>query len=152
MKYIQNNGRYAMAFTITKNGRDFKIELDRKRIYRDTGNIATIGITAVEDDDYEELCKIKRFNNMIKSGELMLTEKSKFETAETKVADLEKENAELKAKLEAKEEVPSKKELKEKDKEIADLKAKLEALSKDNKGTDETPETDEAPKTDTEGF
>lgn len=152
MKYIQNNGRYAISFAITKNGKEVKVELDRKRIYMDTGNIATSGITAVDDADYEELCKIKRFDNMIKSGELKLTEKSAVETAETKVADLEKENAELKAKLEAKEEAPSKKELKEKDKEIADLKAKLEALSKDNKGTDEAPTADEAPKTDTEGF
>lgn len=143
MKYIQNNGRYAISFAITKNGKEVKVGLDRKRVYMDTGNIATTGITAVEDDDYEELCKIKRFNNLIKSGELALTEKSVVETAETKVADLEKENAELRAKLEAN---PNAKELEEKDAEIADLKAKLEALSKDNKGTDE------APKTDTEGF
>lgn len=146
MKYIQNNGRYAISYTIVKNGREAKIALDKKRIYRDTGNIATAGITAVEDEDFEELMKLPRFAKQFEDGELMLTEKSAVETAETKVADLEKENAELKAKLEAKDEAPSKKELKEKDKEIADLKAKLEALSKDNKGTDE------APKTETEGF
>ena len=140
MKYIQNNGRYAISFVITKNDREVKIELDRKRVYMDTGNIATTGINAVEDDDYEKLCKIKRFNNMIKSGELVLTEKTVVETVETKVADLEKENAELKAQLEAN---PKVKELKEKDKEIADLKAQLESLTKDKKVKEETPKNEE---------
>lgn len=144
MKYIQNNGRYAIAFVITKNDREVKIELDRKRVYMDTGNIATTGINAVEDDDYEKLCKIKRFNNMIKSGELVLTEKTVVETVETKVADLEKENAKLKAQLEAN---PKVKELKEKDKEIANLKAQLESLTKDKKVKEETPKNEE-----TEGF
>lgn len=150
MKYIQNNGRYAIAYTIVKDGKEVKIALDRKRIYKDTGNVATTGITAVADEDYEELLKLKRFAKQIESGELMLTEKSAVETAETKVADLEKENAELKAKLEAKEEAPSKKELKEKDKEIADLKAQLEALK--TKEPEELKGVDEAPKNDTEGF
>lgn len=152
MKYIQNNGRYAIAFTIVKNGRDVKVELDRKRIFRDTGNIATTGITEVDDDVYEELSKIKRFANMIKSKELELTEASKIETAETKMTALEKENAELKAQLEAN---PKAKELKEKDKEIADLKAQLEALSK-KEDAPEAPKADapEAPKADdeSEGF
>ncbi len=150
MKYIQNNGRYAIAYTIVKDGKEVKIALDRKRIYMDTGNVATTGITAVEDEDYEELMKLKRFAKQIEAGELMLTEKSAVETAETKVADLEKENAELKAKLEAKEEAPSKKELKEKDKEIADLKAQLEALK--TKEPEKSEGTAEAPKNDTEGF
>ena len=140
MKYIQNNGRYAISFVITKNDREVKIELDKKRVYMDTGNIATTGINAVEDDDYEKLCKIKRFNNMIKSGELVLTEKTVVETVETKVADLEKENAELKAQLETN---PKVKELKEKDKEIADLKAQLESLTKDKKVKEETPKNEE---------
>lgn len=150
MKYIQNNGRYAIAYTILKNGREVKIALDKKRIYQDTGNIATSGITAIEDEDFEELMKLPRFAKQVEDGELMLTEKSAVETAETKVADLEEENAELKAKLEAKEEASSEKELEKKDKEIADLKAKLEALSKDEAERSEAPT--EAPKTDTEGF
>ena len=132
MKYIQNNGRYALAFEITKNGRAVKIEFDRKRIYKDTGNIATTGITAVEDVDYSELKKIKRFNKLLETKEFEETDASKVATAESKVADLEKENAELKAKLEkGTTDKDTKKELKAKDKEIADLKAQLEALSKD---------------------
>lgn len=151
MKYIQNNGRYAIAFPIVKNGKEIKIELDRKRIFMDTGNIATSGITVVEDADLEELKKIKRFNNMLEAGELALTEKSVIETAETKVADLEKENAELRAKLEAN---PKAKELKEKDDEIVDLKAKLEALTKGEAKQEAKQEEapTEVPKDETEGF
>lgn len=147
MKYIQNNGRYAIAFTIVKNGKEIKIELDRKRIFMDTGNIATSGITAVEDADLEELKKIKRFNNMLEAGELALTEKSAIETAETKVADLEKENAELREQLKAN---PKAKELKEKDDEIKSLKAQIEDLTKDKVKLEEAPT--EAPKDETEGF
>ena len=147
MKYIQNNGRYAIAFPIVKNGKEIKIELDRKRIFMDTGNIATSGITAVEDVDLEELKKIKRFNNMLEAGELALTEKSVIETAETKVADLEKENAELREQLKAN---PKAKELKEKDDEIANLKAKLEALTKGEAKQEEAPI--EVSKDETEGF
>lgn len=147
MKYIQNNGRYAIAFPIVKNGKEIKIELDRKRIFMDTGNIATSGITAVEDADLEELKKIKRFNNMLEAGELALTEKSAIETAETKVADLKKENAELREQLKSN---PKAKELKEKDDEIKSLKAQIEDLTKDKVKLEEAPT--EAPKDETEGF
>ena len=41
MKFIRNTGRYAIAFTIVKNDRIVKIELDRRRLFIDTGNIAT---------------------------------------------------------------------------------------------------------------
>ena len=149
MKYIQNNGRYAIAFPIVKNGKEIKIELDRKRIFMDTGNIATSGITAVEDADLEELKKIKRFNNMLEAGELALTEKSAIETAETKVADLEKENAELREQLKANPKA-NPKELKEKDDEIKSLKAQIEDLTKNKVKLEEAPT--EAPKDETEGF
>lgn len=151
MKYIQNNGRYAIAFPIVKNGKEIKIELDRKRIFMDTGNIATSGITAVEDADLEELKKIKRFNNMLEAGELALTEKSAIETAETKVANLKKENAELREQLrEQLKANPKAKELKEKDDEIKSLKAQIEDLTKDKVKLEEAPT--EAPKDETEGF
>ena len=151
MKYIQNPGRYAIAFPIVKNGKEIKIELDRKRIFMDTGNIATSGITAVEDADLEELKKIKRFNNMLEAGELALTEKSAIETAETKVADLKKENAELREQLrEQLKANPKAKELKEKDDEIKSLKAQIEDLTKDKVKLEEAPT--EAPKDETEGF
>lgn len=130
MIYIQNNGRYAVSFEIMKNGRAKKISFDRRRIYLDTGNVATTGITTIEDDDFELLKKLDRFNKLLQTKEFEQTEESKIETAEVKVSKLERENAELKSKLKKGSGEDVKKELKEKDKEIADLKAKLEALSK----------------------
>ena len=138
MKYVLNNGRYAIAFAIQKDGKEVKIAFDRRRVFLDTGNVATTGITQVEDADFEELKKIKRFANMLKAKELVLTEKSQVETAETKVNVLEQEVAELKAKLAEKPETKNDKALKEKDKEIADLKSKLEALTKTEDKKDET--------------
>ena len=52
---IKNTGRYALAFTINKNGKEVSIEFDKRRLYLDTGNIATTGITEVSDEDFELL-------------------------------------------------------------------------------------------------
>lgn len=146
MKYVQNNGRYALSFDIVKGGRTTKVVFDRRRFYLDTGNIATTGITAVEDEDFEKLNKIKQFKALFEKGDFVLTEETKIETAETKVKALEAENKKLEAELKkAKDSAESKeaqKQLADKDKEISDLKAKLEALTKD-KG---------AEKDETEGF
>ena len=147
MKYIQNTGRYAIAFFIVKNGREVKLELDKRRIYMDTGNIATTGITPVDKEDLEELQKIKRFNNMVKSGELtILDEKDVRTPEETMVAKLEAEKKELEEKLKQAENADVKK-VEEEKKALADenasLKAQLEALTKQ----------DNAPAVDpTEGF
>ena len=69
MKYILNEGRYAHSFIIEKaNGnlkREVKIELDRRRRYTDTGNIATTGITAIEDEDFELLQKNGAFAQLV---------------------------------------------------------------------------------------
>lgn len=146
MKYVQNNGRYALSFEIIKDGRTVKVAFDRRRFYLDTGNIATTGITAVEDEDFEKLNKIKQFKALFEKGDFVLTEETKIETAETKVKALEAENKKLEAELKkAKGSAGTKetqKQLADKDKEISDLKAKLEALTKD-KG---------AEKDETEGF
>lgn len=138
MIYIKNKGRYALAFAVIDNGFEKKISLDKQRFYLDTGNIATSGITSVSESDYALLKANKRFNALIKAGDLEITDKVEITTPEIKVASLEKENAELKAKLEKNNsDKDTKKELKAKDKEIADLKARLEALSK-NKTDDES--------------
>lgn len=144
MKHIQNNGRYALAFEITKGGRNVKIVLDRRRVYMDTGNIATTGITDVEDDDYEKLCEIKRFNKLIEAKELELTDVTKVENAENKVKELEEANKKLEDELKkAKDKQVNKdvkKQLDDKDKEINALKAKLESLSKKGKTADKEVE------------
>lgn len=137
MKYIQNNGRYALAFEITKGSRNVKIAFDRKRIYMDTGNIATTGITAVEDEDYEKLCEIDRFNKLFEKNEFELTDVTKVENAENKVKALEEANKKLEDELKkAKDEKVDKevkKQLDDKDKEINNLKAQLESLTKGKK-------------------
>ena len=104
---IKNTGRYALAFTIHKNGKDVAIEFDRRRLYLDTGNVATSGITEVSDEDFELLKKNKQF---VKALE---TETFSEVTAE--------ELASTAADSEA---------LAAKDEEINTLKAQLEALSK----------------------
>lgn len=129
MKYVKNNGRYALAFIIDKNGREVKIELDRRRLYLDTGNIATTGITAVADDDYEILKEVKQFKALLKKGEFELVDEP---VNGNDLEALKRENAELKKKLKE-DKKPAKaddKELAEKDKEIASLKAQLESLTK----------------------
>ena len=142
MKYVQNNGRYALAFTASTNGKTVKVEFDRRRFYADTGNIATTGITAVEDDVYKQLTEDKQFKALLDSGEFTLTDETKLETTENKVKSLEAENKKLqKALKEAKKQTASEevtKQLEDKDKEIDSLKAQLEALTKAEEKKDET--------------
>lgn len=159
MKYIKNTGRYAIAFVITKNNREVKVELDKRRIYMDTGNIATTGITPVEDEDLEELKKINRFNAMVEKGELTILEESEVKTPEeNKIKALEEKNAELEQKLKEAENADIKKVEEEKEilaEENINLKAQLEALTKgkkdkEDKKSDEKSDKDD--ESDTEGF
>ena len=149
MKYIQNIGRYAIAFVITKNNREFKLELDKRRIFQDTGNVATTGITPVDEADLKELQKIKRFNNMVEAGSLaILDEEAVKSPEETKVAKLEAEKKELEERLKKAEKADVKK-IEEENKTLADenasLKAQLESLTKGKKADDKKAD-------DTEGF
>ena len=119
MKYIKNNGRYAVAFTIVKGGREVKIAFDRRRVYMDTGNIATSGITELEDADLAELKKLKHFARLLKIGEFE-------EVKGIKATDTDNTNELVKAKDAEIAEKDSK--IAEKDNEIKSLKAELEAL------------------------
>ena len=149
MKYVFNKGRYAQAFEIVVNGRERKVEFDRRRLFRDTGNVAVTGITPVEDDIYDILLENKRFKALIDSGEFELTEESQIEASEKVNEALKAENEKLKKELkEAKKESSAKevkKQMKEKDDEISSLKAQLEALT----AKKEEADTKDA---DTEGF
>lgn len=148
---IKNTGRYALAFTIHKNGKDVSVEFDRRRLYLDTGNVATSGITEVSDEDFELLKKNKQFVKALETE--TFSEVTAEELASTTVdsevlAAKDAEIAALKAELDKK--APAKKELKEKDEalaakdeEINTLKAQLEALSKGK---------DEATASETDGF
>ena len=140
---IKNTGRYALAFTIHKNGKDVVIEFDRRRLYLDTGNVATSGITEVSDEDFELLKKNKQFVKALETETFseVTAEELAYTAADSEaLAAKDAEIAALKAELGKK--APTKKELKEKDEalaakdeEINTLKAQLEALSK---GKDES--------------
>ena len=157
MKYVSNTGRYGVAFEVTFNGRPMKVEFDRKRVYLDTGNIATSGITTVEDELYDVLLTNKRFKKMIDEGELKLVDEKALKGTSEELDVLKAENEALKAQLEkagkegntAKADKETKKELKAKDDEIKSLKAQIEALTKDKKAEADKDEKAEA---DTDGF
>ena len=162
MKYIKNTGRYAIAFPITKNGREFKLELDRRKLYTDTGNIATTGITPVEDEDLEELKKIKRFNLMVEKEELTILDESEVRTPdENKIKELEEKNKELEQKL-AEAKNADVKKIEEEKKALADenasLRAQLENLAKGDKADEKKADEKKADEkkadeqVDTEGF
>lgn len=148
---IKNTGRYALAFTIHKNGKDVSVEFDRRRLYLDTGNVATSGITEVSDEDFELLKKNKQFVKALETetfSEVTAEELASTTADSEALAAKDAEIAALKAELAKK--APAKKELKEKDEalaakdeEINTLKAQLEALSKDK---------DEATASETDGF
>ena len=141
MKYVANNGRYGVAFEVTFNNRPMKIEFDRKRVFLDTGNIATSGITTVEDELYNVLLTNKRFKKMVDEGELKLVDEKALKGTSEELDVLKAENEALKVQLKEAEKKNSKpkedketnKELKAKDAEIKSLKAQLEALTKDKK-------------------
>ena len=148
---IKNTGRYALAFTINKNGKDVVVEFDRRRLYLDTGNVATSGITEVSDEDFELLKKNKQFVKALETetfSEVTAEELASTSADSEALAAKDAEIAALKAELDKK--APTKKELKEKDEalaakdeEINTLKAQLEALSKNK---------DEAAASETDGF
>ena len=148
---IKNTGRYALAFTIHKNGKDVVVEFDRRRLYLDTGNVATSGITEVSDEDFELLKKNKQFVKAMETetfSEVTAEELASTAVDSEALVAKDAEIAALKAELAKK--APTKKELKEKDKalaakdeEINTLKAQLEALSKGK---------DEATASETDGF
>ena len=148
---IKNTGRYALAFTIHKNGKDVVVEFDRRRLYLDTGNVATSGITEVSDEDFELLKKNKQFVKAMETDTFseVTAEELASTTADSEaLAAKDAEIAALKAELNKK--APTKKELKEKDEalaakdeEINTLKAQLEALSKNK---------DESAASEAEGF
>jgi hypothetical protein len=146
MKHIKNTGRYAISFEIMEGNRAKKIILDKRRIYMDTGNIATTGITSVDDKVYEKLNELPEFKKLVEKGELSLASKAEL-TSDAEAKD--QEIAELKAKLKKVENKEVEKELKAKDEEIASLKAQLEAKGKKENNAETAGDTETA---EDEGF
>ena len=135
---IKNTGRYALAFTIHKNGKDVVVEFDRRRLYLDTGNVATSGITEISDEDFELLKKNKQFVKALETETFSEVTAEELASTAADSEALAAKDAEIAAlKVELNKKAPTKKELKEKDEalaakdeEINTLKAQLEALSK----------------------
>lgn len=155
MKYIKNNLDYAVAFTVTKDSREKKFVFDCFRQYSDTGNVVTTGVTDIEEADYNFLYKeCMQFKKFIDKGFLSITNESGALGVANKMDALEKENAKLRAELEAKTKEASTATSEEMDAVKAEnesLKAQLEALAgKKGKGKGaetEAPEEDKGAKT-----
>lgn len=132
--FVKNIGRYALTFDLGTK----KVELDRVRIYTDTGNIATTGINEVSEDDLKALKKDKYFKELVERGEiLVLSEKdvkAQSDADESVIKAKDAEIADLKKQVEA-ETLTNTEALIAKDSEIADLKKKLESLTKDDTAT-----------------
>lgn len=148
MKYVRNTGRIAVAFIIQKGNKEVKVSLDRQRHYLDTGNIATTGLTPVDEETLTELKKQAFFNQKVESGEFEILEESEVRTPEAnKVASLEAENKKLQEELKKAKKADVKK-VEEKKKALEDenasLKAQLEALT--------AKKEDKKEEADTEGF
>ena len=55
MIYVKNNEKYALSFNVTKDSRETRYSFDCRRIYQDTGNIATTGVTPIDEADFDWL-------------------------------------------------------------------------------------------------
>ena len=155
MKYIKNNLDYAVSFSVMDGTKEKKFEFDCRRIYSDTGNVATTGVTAMEDADFDYLYKnCKQFKAFFDRGDLSKTSKEGANAVANKVDELTRENKKLKEQLAQKQKEASGEktaELEAKNKEqankISDLKKQLEALKKEKKDDKADDKADE-----TEGF
>lgn len=132
MFYIKNNTEIALGFVLTKNGREQRFDFDCLRMYSDTGNIATTGVTPIAEDDFDALYKENRaFKKAFDKGELVKTEALASTSDAVKISTLEKENAVLRAKLAEKTGKESvEKTSKEPVEETSSKKSALEALKK----------------------
>ena len=153
MKYIQNAGRYALSFDIVKNGLKKTIVLDRRRLYNDTGSVATTGITAIEDDDFKLLSELEIFKKRFadKSCALsLIDEEQAMGNSDPQASKLAEENKKLAEKNKKLEEAMKKSKDAKAMKDLVDerdsLKAQLEALQK----TDVKADTEDDVKADTE--
>lgn len=154
MKYILNTGRYAVSFDIVKDGLKKTIILERRRLYSDTGNVATTGVTAIEDDDYKLLTALPIFKKRFEDKAFSLSEINEEQAMgkpDPQASKLVEENKKLKEEKKALEkavkESKDAKVLKDLADENASLKAQLEALKKAD-----TTEDAGAEKAEDEGF
>lgn len=144
MKYFKNNKSYALAFRKGEGVNGELVEFDCMRVYTDTGNIATTGITQISDEDYKALQENKMFMQALKDDEIVEVDEKEVRSDADKVKAKDDEIKELKDKLKqsengkAVEELEkAKEENKAKDDEIKSLKAQLEGLKKGKKDVED---------------
>lgn len=136
MKYVKNNLSFSVKFSVGNGSKQRVFVFDTHRVYSDTGNVASTGVTAIEDSEYDFLCKeCVQFKKLVEHGSLVLTAKPAVSAAEDKAKSLEGENKKLKQQLaEAQAQVTEAADKKQK--KLADenksLKEQLEALKKES--------------------
>ena len=154
MLYIKNNRDYACTLKIGSGSAERTFTFDCKRIYQDTGNIATTGVTPIDEADFEMLYKdCKQFRALVDKGDFVKTKKSGATEAANQMDALAKENEQLKKQLEEKTKeasLASSKELEEAKAENTKLKAQLEALAKDAKKDESEDKAEDVLKVDDE--
>jgi hypothetical protein len=128
MKYFKNNKSYALSFRKGEGINGELVEFDCLRVYTDTGNIATTGITKVSEEDLEELKKNKMFLRALKDKELEEVDEKEIKSDADKVKAKDEEIKALKEQLKKAEGGKAVKELEQAKKENESLKAQLEAL------------------------
>ena len=147
MLYIKNNRDYACTLKVGSGSAERTFTFDCKRIYQDTCNIATTGVTPIDEADFEMLYRdCKQFKALVDRGDFSKTKKSGVTEAANQMDALAKENELLKKQLEEKTKeasLASSKELEEAKVENAKLKAQLEALAKGTKTEDKSEDESE---------
>ena len=143
MKYIKNKLDFSIKFAVGNKTFVF----DCFRVYSDTGNVATTGVTPVEESVFNDLyANCKQFKAFLDSGKLALTTKDAANEVAGTIDSLQKENEKLKAALEEKKKeaaLAESEKTKKLEKENATLKEQLEALGKkSSKSKKTTQETD----------
>lgn len=140
MKYVKNNLGYSVKFSLGAGTGEKSYSFDCLRIYSDTGNIASEGITAIDDGEYAKLCaECAPFKKFVERGNLVLVAKPTSSAAQEKAKELESENKKLKAQLaEANKGLTERTDKKSQEKakklenENKSLKEQLEALKKES--------------------
>ena len=110
MKYIQNTYTSGIEVKVKPaDGRPVSVHFERYKVDRLTGQVLSDGYTEIEDDLYKELEKNAAFRMCRDKGWLVVHNEAPLKAGSfeqmlalrARVAELEKENAELKAKLAA---------------------------------------------------
>jgi len=144
--YIKNNLDYAISFTLGEGALKKKIEFDCFRVFNDTGNVATTGVTPLDEDIFKQLYEANRpFKDHVDSGLLVKTKDAGATSVANKMEALAKENATLREQLEQKTKEAST-ATSEENRALADenasLKKQLEALTKGKKGKTDKDSTE----------